>query len=351
MQWRPAGPIAPGHSSLTADGPARRGWRAAPGDLPPRPEPPLDVAVSQCLLGEPVRYDGGHKRASLPHERLDGLFTLRGVCPEVAIGLGVPRDPIHLVGPIAAPRAVGVVDRSLDVTERLRAFAREADVWLERVSGVVLMSRSPSCGLFDVEVHVDTGSPPVRGGRGIFAGAIVDAHPNLPVEDCARLFDPERLESFATRVFAYAHWRAMCSAGLSTRRLIAFHSRYKYLLMAHSVPHYREAGRLLADVSGDLQSIAARYASILMSGLACQATRASHANVLMHLQGYLKRELDAEARQQLGATIDAYRRGDMALDAPLALLNDLLRQYPDSYLLNQVYLGPHPAWSGLKRRV
>ena len=297
-----------------------------------------------------MRYDGGHKRSSLPHDRLDGLFTLRGICPEVAIGLGVPRDPIRLVGPIDAPRAVGVVDPDLDVTARLRAFARQSDPWLERVAGIVLMSRSPSCGLFDVEVRADATAPAVPAGRGIFAAAIVAAHPNLPAEDCTRLFDAARLESFVARVFTYAHWHAVCRAGLTARRLIAFHSRYKYLLMAHSARHYREAGRLLADVSSELATVAARYAAILMAGLAHPATRAGHANVLSHLQGYFKRVLDAPTRASLAAAIDAYRRGEVELDAPRALLEALLLRHPDRYLSEQTYLQGFPVAPNLRRQ-
>jgi len=318
-------------------------------ELPPRPEPPLDVAVSACLLGEPVRYDGGHKRSSLPHERLAGLFELHGICPELAIGLGAPRDPIRLVGPIGAPRAVGVVDPRIDVTERLRAFAGEARV-LERVAGVVLMTGSPSCGLVGVKIYSDADAAPVPDGRGVFAAEVARLHPALPVEDCTRLFEPAWLDSFASRVFAYAHWRSVCAAGLSARRVIAFHSAYKYLLMAHSVAHYREAGRLLADLSGELPAVAARYAAVLMAGLARPATVAGHANVLMHLQGHLKRALDAPTRRALAAAIDGYRRGETALDAPLEAFRELLRRYPDPYVVDQVYLNPHPSAAGLRRQ-
>jgi uncharacterized protein YbgA (DUF1722 family)/uncharacterized protein YbbK (DUF523 family) len=335
---------------LIADARARPASRVGPDDLPPRPEPPLDVAVSQCLLGEPVRYDGGHKRSSLPHALLDELFALRGVCPEVGIGLGVPRDPIRLIGSPAAPRALGVVDPNLDVTERLHAFARQADALLDRVCGLILMTGSPSCGLFDVEVRPDASSPPVRSGRGIFAAAVVAARPDLPVEDCGRLFETARFESFVTRVFAYAHWRAVCTVGVNARRLIAFHSRYKYLLMAHSVPHYREAGRLLANVSAEVPTIAARYVSILMAGIACPASRASHANVLAHLQGYLKRALDAAARANLAAAIEAYRRGEIELDAPRALLASFLERHADPYLAEQIYLKALPAAAGTRRQ-
>jgi uncharacterized protein YbgA (DUF1722 family)/uncharacterized protein YbbK (DUF523 family) len=317
--------------------------------LPPRPEPPLSVAVSDCLTGAAVRFDGGHKHSSLPHERFEGLYEFRGLCPELAIGLGVPRDPIHLVGDPAAPRARGVKDPGLDVTERLQAYAEATVPVLDDVMGFIFMKNSPSCGLERVKVYARQGVAPTSNGRGIFAAAIVRALPDLPVEDSGRLFDPVLCENFVTRTFAYAHWRRVEAKGVTAARLIAFHSAYKYLLMAHSVPAYREAGRLLADLSGDLEAVAARYRSVLMAGLARPARPGGHANVLQHLAGYVKRELDAATRSELADLIQAYRRGEVPLLAPLTLLRHHLRRYPDSYALEQIYLSPHPPAAGLRR--
>jgi uncharacterized protein YbgA (DUF1722 family)/uncharacterized protein YbbK (DUF523 family) len=317
--------------------------------LPPRPEPPLLVAVSDCLTGATVRFDGGHKHSSLPHERFEGLYAFRGLCPELAIGLGVPRDPIQLVGDPAAPRARGVKDPALDVTERLQAYADAVAPTLDDVSGFIFMKNSPSCGLERVKVYSRPGVAPSSNGRGIFAAAIVRARPALPVEDCGRLFDPVLCENFVTRTFAYAHWRRLEATGMTAARLIAFHSAYKYLLMAHSVPAYREAGRLLADLSGDVDASAARYLGVLMAGLARPARPGGHANVLQHLAGYVKDDLDAATRQELAELIHAYRRGEVPLLAPLTLLKHHLRRFPDDYALEQIYLNPHPSAAGLRR--
>ena len=319
------------------------------GVLPHRPSPPLIVAVSDCLTGSEVRYDGGHKRSSLCHEQLAGLFELRGICPELAIGMGVPRDPIRLVGDIAAPRARGVKDPTVDVTDSLRAHKVLPS--LADVCGYIFMKSSPTCGLYRVKVFGDAGQPPNGHGRGIFAAEIVEGRPELPVEESGRLEDPVLRENFVTRVFALAHWKRMVATGLTSARLIAFHSAYKYLLMAHSIVHYKEAGRLLSDLSGDLPTLADAYLLLLMRGLARPATRGGHANVLQHLQGYVKDELDSTTRQELAELIHSYRRGEIPLLAPMTLLRHHLRRAADSYALEQIYLEPHPPAAGLRREL
>jgi uncharacterized protein YbgA (DUF1722 family)/uncharacterized protein YbbK (DUF523 family) len=323
-------------------------------DLPDRPEPPLRIAISECLLGSEVRYDGSGARSSFPHDRLQGLFEYRGVCPEMAIGMGTPRDPIRLVGDVRTPQAVGVKDPRVNVTADLADFGRSQVAALgEDVMGYVFMKNSPSCGLFRVRVypHEDgrvTGAPSPS-GRGIYAAAVVEGLPALPVEESGRLQDPVLRENFACRVFAYAHWKKTEAAGLTPARLLAFHSRYKYLLMAHSISHYHEAGRLLSNLKSGFDERAAEYLDVLMAGLCRPATRSGHANVLSHLQGYLKTQLDGPTRQELAQLIDAYRKGELPLMAPITLLKHHLRRHPDDYVLHQAYLDPHPGDSGLRR--
>jgi uncharacterized protein YbgA (DUF1722 family)/uncharacterized protein YbbK (DUF523 family) len=316
--------------------------------LPPRPSPPLIVAVSDCLTGAEVRYDGGHKKSSLCHRELAGLFELRGVCPEVAIGMGVPRAPIRLVGTPERPAARGIEDPSVDVTDRLRAYAVAVAPGLADVDGYIFMKNSPSCGLRRVKIYDERGNPNGQ-GRGVFAAAIVAARPELPVEESGRLDDAVLRENFVTRVFAHAHWRRVVAAGVTPATLIAFHSAYKYLLMAHSVARYRDAGKLLADLSTDVADRARTYAELLMNGLARPASRGGHANVLQHLQGYVKDALDSSGRQELAESIAAYRRGELPLLAPLTLLRHHLKRVGDGYALAQIYLEPHPPAAGLRR--
>ncbi|MEM8765941.1 MAG: DUF523 and DUF1722 domain-containing protein [Pseudomonadota bacterium] len=317
-------------------------------EIPDRPEPPLLIGISECLLGSEVRYDGSGAKSSFPHAALKSLYEYRGLCPEVGIGMSVPRPPIRLVARESI-RAVGVKDASIDVTDELAAYGRDRAAELGDLSGYVLMKNSPSCGLFRVKVYPDRDGAPSRTGTGVYAAALQQALPNLPLEETGRLNDVVLRENFVTRTFAYAHWQALEKAGLIRGRLIEFHSRYKYLLMAHSVPAYQEAGRLLSNLKEDFDAKAQRYINVLMTGLASPASRGGHANVLAHLQGYLKRELDSTSRQELAALIQAYRQGEQPLLAPLALLRHHFRRHPDEYVTYQSYLDPHPEAAGLRR--
>ncbi len=324
--------------------------------LPPRPTAPLKIAVSECLTGAAVRYDGSGARSSYPHERLAGLFELLPVCPEMAIGMPVPRPPIRLVGTTESPRAVGVTDRNQDVTDALAQFGINAADRLrqEGIVGYVFMKNSPSCGLFRVKVYPESEtltadrSIPVHRGRGVFAEAITRTWPALPGEESGRLEDPVLCENFVTRVFAYAHWRTLEEAGMTAAGLIGFHSRYKYLLMAHSINAYQQVGRLLADLKGQVEAKAAAYILELMAGLARPATRQGHANVLSHIQGYLKNDLDSATRQELAALIQSYRLGEQPLLAVLSLMKHHLCRFPDRYLDEQVYLESHPPSAALR---
>ncbi len=277
---------------------------------------------------------------------------MRGICPELAIGMGVPRDPIRLVGDVGSPRAQGIEDPTVDVTLPLRAYARQTLSSLDDdVCGYIFMKNSPTCGLYRVKVYGKPGVPPNARGRGIFAAEIVAARPALPVEESGRLEDPVLRENFVTRVFAFAHWRRLIAAGLSAAGLIAFHSAYKYLLMAHSVAQYKAAGRLLSNLAGDLDDLAGAYLLILMRGLSRPATRGGHANVLQHLQGYVKDALDSPTRRELAELIHSYRRGEVPLLAPMMLLRHHLRRAADRYALEQIYLEPHPPTAGLRREL
>lgn len=339
-------------SSPDARQPVRRA-RIVDDSFPSRPEPPLPIAISECLLGSEVRYDGSGARSSFPHAALSELFHYRGICPEVAIGLGTPREPIRLVGDAGNPRVVGVKHASLDVTGPLREYGRTQAAALTDVVGYVFMKGSPSCGLFRVKVYPEThgtvtGAPALN-GRGAYAAAVVEGQPDLPVEENGRLHDPVLRENFVMRVFAYAHWQALQRLGITRGRLVQFHSRYKYLLMAHSVVHYEQTGRLLSNLKDDLAGRSRAYISLLMAGLSKPASRRGHANVLSHLQGYFKKHLDGPTRQELDALVHSYRRGELPLLAPITLIKHHLRQHPDDYVQHQAYLDPHPGYTGLRR--
>jgi uncharacterized protein YbgA (DUF1722 family)/uncharacterized protein YbbK (DUF523 family) len=300
------------------------------------------LGISACLLGAEVRYNGGHKLSRLCSRSLAEHFEFVPVCPEVGIGMPVPRQPIRLVGDPQAPRAVGTVERSHDVTDALAAYAERMAGELQGICGFIFMQQSPSCGLERVKVYQDGGRPS-EPGRGIFAAAFCARHPDLPVEEDGRLNDPVLRENFLTRVFAYAEWQRLLQEGLTRRALIAFHSRYKYLLLATDPLQYKALGRLLGDLARhDLASLAPHYFSQLMAALKRCATRGTHSNVLQHLAGYLKRALSPEEKQEMQQLIGQYRDGVVPLVVPLTLLKHHFRRHPDRYIAEQVYLQPHP---------
>ena len=319
--------------------------------LPARPAPPLRIGVSECLTGAEVRYDGSGAASSYPSDMLSGLFEVLPYCPEMAVGMGVPRPPIRMLQRDEDIRVVDVNDPDQDFTDRLQEGARKRVAGLRNtdIAGYVLMKNSPSCGLFRVKVYEEKGGIPHRHGRGVFAEELTRAWPELPVEESGRLNDDVLRENFVNRVFAYADWRRLEGSPFTAGQLIAFHSRYKYLLMASSYPAYRACGRLLSNLRGDLTEIASAYIRALMEGLSAPATRGGHANVLSHLQGYLKKRLQSDDRRELAETIDAYRRGELPLLAPLTLLGHHLRTHPEDYVLAQAYLEPHPSRAGLRR--
>ncbi len=307
------------------------------------------IAVSACLMGDEVRYNGGHKRSTLCTEQLTEHVDLVGVCPEVAIGMGTPREPIRLVGDIAAPRAVGTVSPELEVTDALTAYGEKMATQLTGISGYIFMQKSPSCGLYRVKVYQANGLPAPGGGRGLYAAAFCAALPDLPVEEEGRLNDPVLRENFLTRVYAYADWQELLQTGLTRQRLTHFHARYKYLLLATNPEQYRALGQLLGDmVLHDLKDLAPRYFSALMEALRKCATRGTHSNVLQHLSGHLKQTLSTKEKAEMQQLIEQYRRGYVPLVVPLTLLKHHFLLHPDHYVAQQVYLQPHPATLSLR---
>jgi uncharacterized protein YbgA (DUF1722 family)/uncharacterized protein YbbK (DUF523 family) len=305
----------------------------------------LPVGISQCLLGEKVRYDGGHKHSKICTELLAGRFDFIPVCPEMGIGMGAPREAIHLQGKLNedAVRAVGNRTPGLDVTEKLESYARQKAEELTQLCGYVFMGRSPSCGLGGIKVYHDNGYPAGRSTQGIYAREFLQRHPLLPVEEEGRLRDPKLCENFVARVYAWQRWQALQTTGLTLASLQDFHARHKYLLMAHRPESYRHLGRLVALAhQRPLPQVASDYLQEFMATLKIASSNRSHTNVLQHLLGYLKKQLDAPSKQEMLKLIDDYRQGRVPLIAPLTLLKHHLQKHPNEYVQRQVYLEPHP---------
>jgi uncharacterized protein YbgA (DUF1722 family)/uncharacterized protein YbbK (DUF523 family) len=311
----------------------------------------LRLGVSACLMGEPVRYDGGHKRDPFLTETLAPFVEWVPVCPELEIGLGVPRDTLRLVGEPRAPRLV--VERTgEDLTPAMQRFVRRRldDLAALELDGYVLKGASPSCGLFRVRVYGE-GGVAGAGGRGIFASALVERFPALPVEEEGRLSDPVLRENFLERVFAMARWRAFLARRPRARDPVAFHAAHKLAVLAHSPVHYARLGRLVAAARAVSRSTLEEYARVLMEALAIRATPARHVNVLQHVAGFFKRRLDVDERVELREIIEEYRQGLVPLVVPLTLIRHHVRRLAIAYLREQVYLSPHPKELMLRNHV
>ncbi|MGK2940418.1 MAG: YbgA family protein [Immundisolibacter sp.] len=298
----------------------------------------LKLGVSACLLGQAVRHDGGHKRDDLVAGLLAKHFEMIPLCPEVAIGLGVPRPPIRLVQTAAGIRARGVQDATLDVTDALNLEAQRVARQMPDLSGYILKSKSPSCGMARVKLHTPTRRE-VRIGVGAYTAGLLACSPLWPMEEETGLQDPSRREHFIERVFAYARWQVLVRGRVSGAALMEFHSRHKYQLLAHNQAAYRRIGRLVAGAgSSPPAGLLAQYASELMTALSRPASTGNHVNVLQHFHGYLKDVLGPSDKAGLIAAIDAYERQDTPLRRPLTLLRQHFRCHPQLWAAQQTYL-------------
>lgn len=298
------------------------------------------IGVSACLLGERVRYDGEHKRDAFVVDVLGSAFEWAAVCPEVAVGMGVPRPPIQLIGDPVSPRARGVEDPHLDVTAPLAAYGRRMALELDDIDGYIFKARSPSCG--PSRVKVIAGGKTRARAAGLYAREIMARRPLLPVVEEGQLSDPAVRDNFIERVFAHRRWRRLLATGFAPVKLVEFHARHKLCLMAHGRVHYRALGRLAAEGGKTPRRVCEQYGAGFMAALQHPATRKRHANVLQHLMGYLKKRLDAGDKAELLEVIDAYRLGQVALMAPQTLLRHHFRRFPHPYVARQLYLYPEP---------
>jgi uncharacterized protein YbgA (DUF1722 family)/uncharacterized protein YbbK (DUF523 family) len=310
------------------------------------------IGVSSCLLGQKVRFDGGHKRDAFLVDTFGQFVEWMSVCPEAEIGMGVPREPIRLqrVGP--SVRLLGVksaTDHTDDMTrwavKRAEALARED------LDGYILKKDSPSCGMERVKIY-DVGGAPARTGRGLFAEALIARLPLLPVEEEGRLSDPRLRDNFVERVFAYRRLRSLFAGRWTTGALVAFHTAHKLTLLAHSPDTYSALGRLVAKASGRPRAeVKAEYESGFMNGLATMATPRRHVNVLQHMLGYFKRSLDDASRSELAGAVADYQKNLVPLIVPITLFRHHVRCCGVSYLEGQTYLEPHPKELMLRNHV
>jgi len=313
---------------------------------------PIRIGVSACLLGDTVRWDGGHKRDRFVDDELGRFVEFVRVCPEVESGLSIPRPTLRLVGTPEAPSLV-FGESGADYTPTLLAWARKRVEALAELDlcGYVLKSDSPSCGMERVKVY-GKGGMSVRKGRGLFAQVLMERLPLLPVEEEGRLNDAKLRETFVERVFAHRRWRDFELSPWSLGRLVAFHAAHKYLLLAHSPGHYASLGRLVATGKKLARAqLREQYGRGFAEALAKPATRGRHMNVLQHMAGYFREQLDEPSRVELHQTLADYRAGLVPLIVPLTLVRHHVRRLGVVYLAGQVYLDPHPKELMLRNHV
>ena len=304
----------------------------------------IKLGVSTCLLGEKVRYDGGHKLNRYVRDTLGQYFDYVPVCPEVECGLPVPREALRLTGDPETPRLV-TNKTGHDYTEHMQTWGRKrlAELEQEDLCGYIFKSRSPSSGMERIKVYREQDGMPVNTGVGIWARLFMEHFPLLPVEDEGRLNDPLLREHFIERVFVYARWRELVRNGFTAGDLIDFHSRHKLLFMAHSPKLYKEMGSFVADFKQlSRNELIEAYQRLLHQAMQEKAGVKKHINVLQHLLGYFKNDLTADEKQEFLDLVEAYRQGDVPLIVPVTLVNHFVRKYQEPYLGRQYYLNPHP---------
>jgi uncharacterized protein YbgA (DUF1722 family)/uncharacterized protein YbbK (DUF523 family) len=313
---------------------------------------PINVGISTCLLGQKVRFDGGHKRDRLITDILGEYFRFLPVCPELEVGMGVPREAVRLEGSPEAPRMIGNKTGE-DWTDRMNSYSRkrvrERDIG--ELSGYILKNRSPSCGMERVKLYI-TDKNVQRVTSGLYAKALMEQYPLMPIEEEGRLHDVPLRENFIVRVFAYHRLQQLYRERFSRGRMVAFHTAHKYLMLAHSPKHYTEMGRLVAAIKkltpADFRD---RYRRMFMEGLAVKTTARKNVNVLMHILGFLKKQLTPDEKQDILAAIDDYHREFVPLVVPLTLVRHYIRKHNVTYIQDQVYLNPHPKELMLRNHV
>jgi uncharacterized protein YbgA (DUF1722 family)/uncharacterized protein YbbK (DUF523 family) len=310
------------------------------------------LGISSCLMGEKVRYDGGHKLDHFLRDTMGRFVRWVSVCPEVECGLAVPREPMHLTGDPDHPRLV-TTRTQIDHTEQMQKWIlKKLDelVHLD-LCGFVFKSKSPSSGMTDVTIYNDQGTA-CKTGAGLFAGAFMQRFPLLPVEDESRLNDPGLRENFIELIFVFKRWRDMMAQHPTPGDLVQFHSRHKLSLMSHSPALLRELGQMIAHgKDGSFQELCDRYCRVLMTALRLKSTVKKNVNVLQHAMGYFKKQLTAAEKQELLEVISHYHHGLFPLIAPVVLINHYIRAYDEPYLKQQCYFNPHPVELLLRNHV
>lgn len=313
---------------------------------------PVTVGISACLLGDEVRYNGGHSRSQYCCGPLQDYFRFEKFCPEVAADFGIPRATLRLIGDPHDPRMVFTRQQDTDVTDQFNQGYQKRLAQLSHLDGYILAKNSPSCGMERVKVYQPNSHPHTVKSAGLFAKALMQRYPNLPVEEDGRLNDAGLRENFVMRVFAHHNFRHQVLTDPGRKALQRFHSEYKYILMAHSQQEYRALGKLIADSQEcSDEQLCEQYLQRFMQATAKPASRGNHYNVLLHLFGYLKPHLESAVKQDILRTFGQYLQGHVNLATALTLLHHYLRLFGSQYVQAQRYLNPYPETLGLRNQL
>lgn len=307
-------------------------------------EDPIKIGISACLLGKKVRWDGNHKHDRFLTDTLGQYVEYVPVCPEMECGMGVPREPVRLVGDPLTPRLMTTRTHK-DFTDQMKAWAKKRiqDLEKENLCGYIFKCDSPSSGMIRVKVYAEDGKPARKVGVGIFARMFMEHFPRIPVEDDGRLHDIAIRENFIERIFMLKKWRELLKARKTMGGLVDFHTRQKLLILCHSEKHYREMGKLVAEgkkISGD--KLYDTYERLMLDAMKLSSTVRKNTNVLHHMMGYFRDTISSDEKAELLDIIESYRMETLPLIVPVTLINHYVRKYDQAYLKNQTYLNPHP---------
>ncbi|MDA0692859.1 MAG: DUF523 and DUF1722 domain-containing protein [Nitrospinae bacterium] len=313
----------------------------------------LWIGISSCLLGEKVRWNGDHKQNLYAKEILGKFFDYVPVCPEVEIGMGVPRETVHLAGDKDSPRMVGT-KTGTDWTQKMIRFSagKVRELSSHDLSGFIFKKGSPSCGIERVSLYTESGNKANSMAQGLFASTFMKKFPLIPVEEEGRLNDFKIRENFIVRVFSYHRLQKLFQEGYSRGALVNFHTQHKFLLLSHSRKHYDTLGGLVAEAKKFRPAeMKTRYSKIFMEGLTLKSTPKKNTDVLQHMLGFLKKDLLKEEKQDILSTLEDYRKELVPLIVPLTLIKHYVKKYDITYLLDQVYLNPYPKELMLRNHV
>ena len=314
----------------------------------------IKIGVSSCLLGEKVRWNGGHKQDRYIRDVLSKYFMYVPVCPEVDVGMGVPREAVALYGDLIKNRMIGKKSR-IDWTSKMNLYINERleSLSKENLSGFIFKSKSPTCGLGRVPIYSTDDPKKARHGRGMFANSFMKGLPMIPIEEEGRLHDHQIKENFIIRVFSYFRLKEiLLNKKAKSGTLVKFHTDHKFLLLAHSRKHYQILGRIVGDLKlYPWNEVLSNYISSFMEALKYKTTPKKNTDVLLHMIGFLKKIITKDDKKDILNAIEEYRQELVPLIVPITLIVHYVKKYNVDYLQDQIYLKPHPKELMLRNHV